>query len=347
MIRVLVAEDSDTTRALLVALLSADPEIEVVGEAPNGAQAVELTRELRPDLVTMDVKMPVLDGYAATRKIMTETPTPIVIVSANVKPRDVDSAMHALRAGALAVVRTPSGPASGRFDEEVQYFLDTIKAMSSVKVVRRWPDRGTSSDPVRGQTRSTVDIIGIAASTGGPAAVLSLLTALPADFPVPILVVQHMAREFVAGCAEWLDSHSPLQVKVAAHRERLVPGTVYFAPDDRHLGVADGHAILDAGPPLAGFRPSGTFLFRSLAASYGAGVVAVILTGMGRDGVDGLHDVHEAGGEVIAQDEASCVVFGMPQAAIADGVTSSVLPLSSIPHRLIHLANLRERSHRP
>jgi two-component system chemotaxis response regulator CheB len=343
MIRVLVAEDSDTTRTLLVALLNGDPDIEVVGQAPNGAVAIEMTRELRPDVVTMDVKMPVLDGYAATRKIMVETPTPIVIVSANVQPRDIETAMHALRAGALAIVRTPAGPSSTRFEEEVAFFLETVKAMSSVKVVRRWPDRESNGDLHRAHSRHALEIVGIAASTGGPAAILSVLTALPADFPVPILAVQHMAREFVIGCAEWLDTHSPLQVKVASHHERVEPGTVYFAPDDHHLGVIDGHITLDPGPPIDGFRPSGTFLFQSLAAAYGAGVAAVILTGMGRDGVDGLHDVRRAGGEVIAQDEASSVVFGMPHAAILDGVTSTVLPLAAIPQRLIHLAALRER----
>lgn len=343
MIRIVVAEDSDTSRALLLAILSADPEIEVVGLASNGARAVELTRELRPDVVTMDIKMPVLDGYEATRKIMTESPTPIVIVSANVEPRDIDTAMHALRAGALAVLRTPAGPTAAEFVEASRHFIDTVKAMSRVKVVRRWPDRHSVVRSSRSPLRRGVDVIGIAASTGGPAAILSLLTALPADFPVPILTVQHMARDFVSGCAEWLNALSPLRVKVAADKEQLEPGTVYFAPDDRHLGARDGRASLDSAPAIDGFRPSGTHLFRSIAAAYGAGTVGVILTGMGRDGVDGLHDIRAAGGEVIAQDESSSVVFGMPQAAIAAEVASFVLPLSEIPHRLVHLVSLRER----
>lgn len=342
-IRVLIAEDSDTTRALLVAMLSADPEIEVIGQATNGARAVELTKELQPDVVTMDIKMPLLDGYEATRKIMTEAPTPIVIVSANVEPRDVDTAMHALRAGALAVHRTPSGPSSEHFEEIRRRFVETVKAMSKVKVVRRWPDRRPAAG-LRAPERRGADIVAIAASTGGPAALLSLLTRLPADFPVPIVTVQHIARDFVNGCADWLNALSPLRVKVAEHRERLEPGTVYFAPDDRHLGVADGHALLDAAPAIEGFRPSGTYLFRSVAEAYGARAVAVILTGMGRDGVDGLHHVREAGGEVIAQDEASSVVFGMPQAAIAAGLASAVLSLSAIPQRLTQLAALGERS---
>lgn len=343
-VRVLIAEDSNTTRALLVAILRSDPAMEVVGEATDGERAVQLTKELRPDVVTMDIQMPLLDGYEATRKIMTEAPTPIVIVSANVEPRNVDTAMHALRAGALAVLRTPSGPASEDFAEGAQRFLETVKAMSAVKVVRRWPDRRIFTPAPRAPRRNGTDIIAIAASTGGPAAILSLLTTLPAEFPVPILAVQHMARDFVSGCADWLNALSPLRVKVAAHKERLEPGTVYFAPDDRHLGVLDGHAFLDPAPPIEGFRPSGTYLFRSVAAGYGSRAVAVILTGMGRDGVDGLHDIRAAGGEVIAQDESSSVVFGMPQAAIRDGVASAVLPLSSIPHRLTHLVSLRERS---
>lgn len=344
MIRVLVAEDSDTTRALLMALLNADPEIAVVGQATNGARAVELTKELRPDVVTMDIKMPFLDGYEATRKIMTEAPTPIVIVSANVEHRDIDTAMHALRAGALSVLRTPDGPSSPDFMEVRQHFVDTVKAMSRVKVVRRWPDRNEPAI-TRMPARHGADIVGIAASTGGPAAILSLLTMLPSDFPLPILAVQHMSRDFVAGCAEWLNALSPLRVKVGAHQERLEGGTVYFAPDDRHLGVEEGRILLDPAPPIEGFRPSGTYLFRSLAASYGSRAVAVILTGMGRDGVDGLRDVYSAGGEVIAQDEASSVVFGMPQEAIEAGVASTVLTLQAIPQRLTHLVAIRERSH--
>ena len=345
-IRVVVAEDSETTRALLVSILSSDPGLQVVGQAPNGERAVELTKQLRPDVVTMDIKMPVLDGFEATRKIMTEAPTPIVIVSANVEPRDIDASMHALRAGALAVLRTPAGPASPDFEVSCRRFIDTVRGMSQVKVVRQWPDRRRkSSSRSSPKHRPPIEIIGVAASTGGPAAILSLLSAFPADFSVPVVVVQHMSRDFVSGFGEWLNALSPVRVKVARHGDLLEPGCVYLAPDDHHLGVGDGCILLDDGPPIESFRPSATHLFRSMSETYGARGIGVILTGMGRDGVDGLHALHAAGGEVIAQDEPSSVVFGMPRAAIESGVVSSILPLPSIARRLVQLTSRSARSH--
>jgi two-component system chemotaxis response regulator CheB len=314
MFRVLVAEDSATARELLVEILRADSEIEVVGEATNGLEAVEITKRLRPTVVTMDIRMPKLDGFEATRQIMIEAPTPIVIVSGITDLREVEISMHALRLGALAVLGKPPGPESADFEEHSQRLVQTVKAMAQVKVVRRWPDRVLAQPPPLPSMHVHVPprVVAIAASTGGPAALARLLSDLPPDFALPVLIVQHIAKGFVDGFAAWLNTAgASLRVKVAQDGEPLRPRTVYVAPDDRHLGVADESTIaVSNAAPIEGFRPSGTFLFESVANAFGSAIVAVVLTGMGADGVAGLRAVRIAGGRIIAQDEETSVVFG-------------------------------------
>ena len=346
MIRVLVAEDSLTVRELLVAILERDAEFRVVGQAKNGREAVELARELRPDLITMDVHMPEMDGFAATKEIMVEAPTPIIIVSSSSRGRDVDLSLNALRAGALMVVPKPDDPTSPIFNGKQEQFLSMAKAMAGVKVVRRWGPRTARRRSAPGPSLGAVvapRLIAIAASTGGPAALQRVLGDLPGDFPVPVLVVQHIARGFTEGLTDWLGASSPLRVRLAEHRERLEPRTVYVAPDDRQLGVGDGERleVVDA-PPIGGFRPSASHLFESAARKFGAAVTAVILTGMGSDGVAGLHRVRDAGGHVIAQDRATSVVYGMPHAAVEAGVVDAVLPIEAIAERLEKLARAGE-----
>ena len=344
MIRVLVAEDSPTARALLVALLASDPEITVVGEARDGVEAVALTQALRPDVVTMDLRMPRLDGFEATKEIMITAPTPIVIVTASMLARDVEISMHALKAGALTVLPKPKGPQDPAFEEDARQLVAQVKAMAQVKVVRHW--RPTSAparpeaEPARPRPAPRGRVVALAASTGGPAALHRLLAALPADFPVPLLAVQHITHGFLGGLVDWLNKASGPRVKVAEDGEPLAPSTVYVAPDDRHLGVTPHEAVaLARTPPVGGFRPSGTSLFEAVARVYGAAAVAVVLTGMGDDGVEGLRALRRAGGRVLAQDEKSSVVFGMPGAAVAAGVVDQILPLEDIPRRLVELVS--------
>ncbi|MEW6368585.1 MAG: chemotaxis-specific protein-glutamate methyltransferase CheB [Acidobacteriota bacterium] len=348
MIRVLIAEDSSTTRELLAEVLRSDREIEVVGEAKNGAEAVEMARALKPTVITMDIQMPVMDGLEATKRIMVESPVPIVIVSGSTRAREVEVSMHALRAGALTVLAKPSGVDSPGFEETARRFVQTVKAMSQVKVVRRWPDRTLPRSPFPARiTEQSVraGIVAVAASTGGPVALNQILTALPGNFGAPILVVQHISIGFVEGLARWLNDASPLRVRVAENGESLNPSTVYIAPDDRHLGLsAGGRTIeLSGAPPIGGFRPSATFLFQSVARAFGRGAIAVVLTGMGQDGLEGLTAVRSAGGMVIVQDEGSSVVFGMPSAAIAAGYADSVLPVGTIALRLTDVIRMGER----
>jgi len=342
MLRALIAEDSTTVRELLVGILESDPEIMIVGTVKNGLEAVEATGRLRPDVVIMDINMPVMDGLEATRRIMIETPVPIVIVSATVDVRDVAVSMNALQTGALAVLAKPPGVGAPGFAAAVGQLLSTVKAMARVKVVRHWPamPAPVPPPPSGGAPHPRgVRVIAVAASTGGPAALARILSHLPADFPVPILVVQHIAAGFVCGLAAWLDSVCAPRICVARDGERLAPATVYLAGDDAHLTVAPGSRIvLDKAPPVAGFRPSATSLFASVADVFGATAVGVVLTGMGRDGVDGLRLLRVAGGRIVAQDEKSSIVFGMPGAAVAAGLADEVLPLASIGARLCAMA---------
>jgi len=331
MIRVLVAEDSVTARELMVALLRADPEVQVVGEAKNGVEALELARSLRPSVITMDIHMPRLNGFEATKAIMREIPTPVVIVSGSVDPSEVANSMYALQAGALALLPKPKGPDDPGFERDGQNLVKTIKAMAGVKVVRHWAPRAAEADPAGPALQpDRPRILALAASTGGPSALQQILSRLPPRFALPVVVVQHIAAGFGAGFARWLNTVSPLRVRVVSERERLEPSTVYLSAEDRHLAVEPGQAFASDAPLVGGFRPSASYLFQSVARAYGRNALAVVLTGMGEDGLDGLRAVRAAHGRIVAQDEDSSVVFGMPGAAVAAGLADRVMPLGQI-----------------
>jgi two-component system, chemotaxis family, protein-glutamate methylesterase/glutaminase len=355
-IRAVVAEDSPTTRQLLVTLLGSDPDIEVVGEAVNGREAIELTWRLRPSVVVMDIRMPVMDGIEATRQIMRDVPTPVVIVTA-VADSEVELSLRAVQLGALTVQPKPPAPDSPRFSAEAARLIRLIKALADVKVVRRrWegaarvdfapafsgavagggqPRSGWPTGPDVGGVRSpldgTVEIVAVAASTGGPAALFRLLERLPANSVAPVLVVQHIADGFTRGLVSWLSRATAMTVKVAEQGEPLAPGTVYVAAEERHLEVGDNGTIsLSAQPPVGGFRPSATVLFRSVAERHGRAAAAVVLTGMGSDGMEGVAAVKRAGGRVLAQDEATSVVFGMPGAVVTAGLADVVASVEDL-----------------
>ncbi|RMG39444.1 MAG: chemotaxis-specific protein-glutamate methyltransferase CheB [Planctomycetota bacterium] len=338
MIRVAIADDSRTAQELLRSVLEQDRDIRVVGTAADGAEAVEMAADVKPDVILMDVHMPRLNGFEATRRIMAQTPTPIVIVSSTSVIEEARTALRSLEAGALTIHVKPPAPTDPHFDKVSRDLLLTVKAVADVRVVRRRPiampdatgDVEFECGGAGGGSRP--EVVAIAASTGGPKALVSILSTLPAHFAVPVLVVQHIATGFTQALAQWLDGCTPLAVKLAEHGESLRPGTVYLAPEEAHLGVSAQRTLVvdDQTPAILGFRPSATYLFRSVGEVFGKRALAVILTGMGRDGVEGLQVVKRAGGEVMAQDEQTSVVFGMPAAALSAGVVDRVLPLDGI-----------------
>jgi two-component system chemotaxis response regulator CheB len=301
MIRVLVVEDSDTARALLVAILRQDGTIKVVGEARNGAEAITMARELKPDLITMDISMPVVDGFAATEQIMQATPVPIVMVTAFPNLTEAEAAARALTCGALTVLHKPPGISGAGYHESARELIATVKAMAEVKVVRHLSKHNTQrSGPAVTDRPRRPRLLAIAASIGGPAALRILLPALKPDFPIPILIVQHIAIGFIEGLASWLATSLSLPVKLAHDSELLVAGTIYFAPDNHHLGISSTfRAIVSTAPPIGGFRPSANFMFETAACAAGSDVLAAILTGMGDDGLEGLRVLKQHNGYVL------------------------------------------------
>jgi len=341
-ITVLIVEDSRVVAEFLTALLSADPAIRVVGIAADGVEAVEAARRLRPSVITMDIHMPHLNGFDATRRIMETCPTPIVIVSGSIEPDDLGGAhVHAVAAGAVASVPRPRGIGHPGHAESAQQLVEMIKLMSEVKVVRRWPRaaKGVGTPALAAASSHGVKAIAIGASTGGPLVLQSILGGLPTNLPVPLLIVQHMAPGFVESFAEWLGQSTGFPMRLAVDGEPLLPGHAYVAPDNRHMGVLRGaRIVLSDTAPENGVRPAVSFLFRSLESTMAPHVAAVLLTGMGRDGVDELKRLKQAGALTIAQDAKSSVVFGMPGQAVEAGAVSQVLSPEGITSLLAGLA---------
>ncbi len=344
-IRVLIANDSPVERELLLHVLRADPRLQVVATASDGAQAVEAACRERPDVVAMDVYMPKLDGLAATGQIMERCPTRIVMVTASVSylPEGAKS-FRALEMGALALVRTPPGVGHPKHAAAVKELIETITAMSEVKVVHRWatPAGAKPSEPPPGPAplpEASIRLVAIGASAGGPPAILYLLANLPKDFPVPLLIVQHMATGFIESFAGWLQQVAGFPVRVASQGERLLPGHAYLAPSDSHMGIGpDGRIELSDGPPESGVRPAVSHLFRSVDAVYGRQAVGVLLSGMGADGALELKSMRQHGAITIAQNRASATIYGMPGEAVRLGAVSHELPLEQIPGLLVSLA---------
>jgi len=351
-IRVLVVEDSPTIRGHIVELVEAAPGFEVLGEAGDGKRAIELCESLRPDVVTMDMMLPVMTGLAATEYIMAYRPTPILIVSASTNRGELFKTYDALAAGAVDVLEKPVGTEIG--EEWGRRLLSALRVVSKVRVITHpraklgrfgpaWVVPGDSPKPETTPAAAT-RVVAIGASTGGPGAVLSILSSLPADFPVPILLVIHIGDPFGAAMAEWLDALCPLPVRYARDGERLPDrGSVLMAPPDHHLAVHGGRLHLTRDAERHSCRPSVDVLFETLARDAGPGVLACLLTGMGKDGAAGLLDVRRAGGTTVAQDEETSVVFGMPGEAVRLGAAGHVLPLPGIGPFLIRALGDRGR----
>lgn len=338
-IRVLIVEDSAVNQKLLKSLLINDPRFEIAGIAVNGKQAVEMIEKDRPDVVSMDLFMPVMDGVQATTLIMQHFPVPIVIVSSFFNPSEIQMSFRILQAGALAILPKPFGPGHPQFEDTSRKYRNTLKMLSEVRVspLRRTANssgkamgplpekfeiKAAGNPETRVYTRPTgpFEVLAIGASAGGPQAASLLLSLLPSSLRFPVMMVQHIDRNFAVGYAEWLAGVTSLPVHVAFHGQELLPGHVYLPPADTHIGlIRKGIISLSGNPPEKGHRPAVSFLLRNILHVYGKQTIAVMLSGMGSDGAVEMKMLYNEGALTIAQDLSSSLVHGMPGETIRIG----------------------------
>lgn len=336
-IRVVIADDSLVAREMLAQILSSDPDIEVVGQAANGEEAVDMVGRLRPDLVTMDIHMPKLDGLKATERIMAFTPTPILVVSSSVHGEGMGRAFDALNLGALEVIKKPEARDWAALESIGRDVIRKVKVLANVRVITHIRGRRNIGDTevahqAGGPTSKS--LVAIGSSTGGPTALLDVLGRLPAELNVPVVVAQHIADGFIPGLVSWLDAGCRIKVVAAEDGQKAEPGVAYFAPTGLNM-VMDG-GVMRFEPPGHGqlYIPSADTLFQSVSRSHGRRAVGVILTGMGADGANGLKLMRNAGAATIAQNEETCTVFGMPKSAIEIGAAEHILPVNRIAEQI-------------
>jgi two-component system chemotaxis response regulator CheB len=342
MIRVVIVDDSPVIVELLTFAIEEDPDLQVIGTAKDGEEAVRLVAEKKPDIVLMDINMPRMSGFEATRQIMGTTAVPIVIMTSARDPREVEVIFEAMQAGALACLKKPTGIDHPEYRKTMDELITTLKLMAVIPVVRRWrtvPYNGGVPEHIpAGEPARSVGVVVIGASTGGPAAIETLLSRLPYDLPVPVLIVQHISEGFTRGFVDWLEKSSGFPVSIPKNGDIPKPGHAYVAPEGVHMGLDSHHAIrLSSDPPQNGLRPSVAYLFRSIREACGNHAIAVLLTGMGEDGAEELLHLKNAGALTFAQDESSSVVFGMPGVAVKRGAAHYVMPPEKIADMITHL----------
>lgn len=343
-IRVLIVDDSPLIYKILTTMLEDTPDIEVVGQALNGQDALRLTKRLKPDVILMDIHMPKMDGLEATRKIMSLQPTPIVVLSNISQSDDTNLAFNVIQAGAMTVIEKPRGLALKDFDVVRAQLTSTIRSMSKVPVVRRYDPQlhrdgvGPMTAMLNAYFSRPIKVIAMASSTGGPPILMELFSQLPQNFSIPIIVVQHILPAFAQAMADWLNSKSPLQIQVAEDGLPLSPGNVYISPGDAHLTLSSaGQIKLYRTGPYQGHLPSATRMFESVAQVYHSNSVGIILTGMGQDGSVGLEVLSRAGAHIIAQNEETSLVYSMPYEAIKRGIVDEIVSPDEIAKRLLKL----------
>ena len=339
-VRVLVVDDSATIRAVLARQLAATPGIEVVGKASDGLEAIDRIKELRPDVVTLDVEMPRLDGLGALQRIMSECPTRVVMVS-SLTGAGADATLRALDLGAVDFFEKPTGAGTTVALDIAAAVGEKVRAAAEARIGRRSISRRPAvvdSGPTTAR-RWRRGVIVIGSSTGGPPALRDVVSQLPADLGLPVVIVQHMPPGFTKSMAERLDVISPLRVVEAAEGDRLEAGKVMIAPGGSHLTIDGGHVVhLNEEPPECGVRPSINVTLESAVKVFGAQVVTAILTGMGIDGTRGAALARAAGGPVIAEDESTCVVYGMPRSIVDNGLATAVTPLHDIAGAIVRFS---------
>ncbi|NLI74296.1 MAG: chemotaxis response regulator protein-glutamate methylesterase [Euryarchaeota archaeon] len=327
-IKVLVVDDSIVMRRIISDILSKDKDIEVIGMARNGVEALEMTGELNPDVVTMDIEMPVMDGLAALQHIMSKYPRPVVMLSSMDK-RQADIALKSLDLGAVDFISKTAGSLSLDLERNSEDIITKVKTASKATIM---PHRKSANvvQPTTVPALSGDWIVVIGSSTGGPKALPEVLSRLPANLPASVLIVQHMPEGFTRSFAERLNWTSPLEVKEAEEGEELQKGRVYLAPGNKHLVLNGRKLHLTNDPKVNYVRPAIDVLMKSVAPVYGPRTIGVILTGMGSDGAEGMRYIKQNGGKTIAQSEDTCVVYGMPKAVIESGAADRVDPLEDI-----------------
>ena len=345
-IRVLVVDDSALMRRMLGDILAADPRIELAGTASDGQEALAKIKSLQPDIVTLDVEMPKMDGLAALQEIMRTHPMPVIMVS-SLTQAGAEVTLKALSIGCVDFIAKPSGSISLNIKDVGAELIEKVLAASTARV-RALPrtEAARPAPPVKKPllpsiSRGRREIVAIAASTGGPMALQDLLSKLPGDFPVPIVITQHMPKDFTASFARRLDAVSELRVVEGADGLELKPGLAVVAPGGSHLLVkrrgnsGPAYCELSDAPPVLSVKPAANIMFLSVADEFGGKVLCVILTGMGRDGTDGATLLHQKGAYVIAESQKTCVVYGMPKAAAEAGIVDELLPLNEIPDAML------------
>lgn len=344
MVKVLIVDDSPVAQQLLEFILGQDPDITVIGVAENGEEAVRVVRNKKPDLVTMDINMPVMNGFEATRIIMETTPVPIIIVTGSENIKEVTRSFAAMEAGAVTLMARPPGIHNPEFEKSAKTLRDAVKAYAEIKLVRRYPKKNfkpavptySQGELKIGPSNNRVKIVAIGASTGGPVVIQTLLSGFHKNFPLPVVIVQHIASGFTQGLADWLRETTGFPIHIADQRETLQPGHAYFAPDGFQMGVNDDNQVtLIHDTRKNGLCPSVSYLFQSVRQVYGSQVIAILLSGMGRDGADELKILKYTGALTIAQDEQSSVIFGMPGEAIRLGAATYVLS----PEKIVDAVN--------
>jgi len=342
-VSLLIVDDSPAVRGMIRAMLEGDGGIRIVGEAATGGEAVEMARKLRPAVILMDLQMPEMDGIEATGRIMSERAVPIIAFSSFTWGDDAKASIEMLAAGALDVMPKPDLGGGGSLRECSETLRRKIRTASRVAVVRHLrrsapPAHAGWRCPAPEEGRA-YQALGVGASTGGPAALRELFSGLPAGFPLPVLVVQHITRGFTEGFVEWLRQHTPLAVRVAEAHDRAVPGTILLAPEGRQLELLPGGEVRAVSRVPSGVHlPSADTLLSSIAASCGKGGIGVLLTGMGADGVEGLLAIRKAGGLTLAQSEGTCAVYGMPREAVRRGAALQVMSPAAMAGFLRRLA---------
>ena len=347
-IRVLIVDDSLIGRKLLSGILADDPKFEVIGVAENGKMAYDKVVQLNPDVVSMDINMPVMDGIESTRQIMSNFPVPVVIVSSIYRETEIEMAIQELAAGAVTILPKPYGPGHPDYLKYAQKYKNTLKLMSEIKVVRRKflvsNNNSTSHADVEvcckefSSFNKNAKVLAIGSSAGGPEGLKTILSRISANFPLPILLVQHIDPNFTEGFVTWLNSFSSIAVKIAAHGEKIEPGVVYVPPGNKHLKIdLEGRVLLTSEKALSLNRPSIDALFSSLADVYKNNVIAILLSGMGKDGARELKRLKDIGSYTIVQDEESSLVYGMPGEAVKLDAVCRILSPNNIVNQLNNL----------